>query len=71
MKKLTKKLNNTMLQMKNKAAAFLSDERGDTNFISIAIILIVIIGIAVAFINFGDDIMGRFQQAVNDLMGAL
>lgn len=71
MKKLTKKLNNTMLQMKNKAAAFLSDERGDTNFISIAIILIVIIGIAVAFIKFGDDIMGRFQQAVNELMGVL
>lgn len=71
MKKLKNKLNNTMIQVKCKAAEFLSNERGDTNFISIAIILIVIIGIAIAFIQFGNDIMDKFKQAVGDLMGNL
>lgn len=71
MKKLKNKLNNTMIQVKCKAAEFLSNERGDTNFISIAIILIVIIGIAIAFIQFGNGIMDKFKQAVADLMGNL
>ena len=71
MKKLMNKLNNAMMQVKNKAAEFVSSERGDTNFISIAIILIVVIGIAIVFIQFGDQIVAKFQQAVNDLMNAL
>lgn len=71
MKKLKNKLNNTMIQVKCKAAEFLSNERGDTNFISIAIILIVIVGIAIAFIGFGNQIMDRFNEAVTNLMDAL
>lgn len=49
----------------------LADERGDTNFISIAIILIVVIGIAVLFITLGDTIKTAFTSAVEKLKDAL
>lgn len=71
MKKLMNKLNNALMQAKNKAAEFVSNERGDTNFISIAIILIVIIGVAIVFIGFRDSILAAFSEATQDLLDAL
>lgn len=71
MKKLMNKLNNALMQAKNKAAEFVSNERGDTNFISIAIILIVIIGVAIVFIGFRDSILAAFTEATQDLLDAL
>lgn len=53
------------------AKASLADERGDTNFISIAIILIVVITVAVVFIGFKDTILAAFNDAVNQLKAAL
>ena len=49
----------------------LADVRGDTNFISIAIILIVVIGLAIVFITLGDTITGWVNQKVEELRGAL
>lgn len=49
----------------------LADERGDTNFISIAIILIVVIGIAVVFIGFGQTITGWINSKIGELKEAL
>lgn len=71
MKKLMNKLNNVLMQAKDKAAEFVSNERGDTNFISIAIILIVIIGVAIVFIGFRDSILAAFTEATQDLLDAL
>lgn len=71
MKKLMNKLNNAMMQVKNKAAEFVSNERGDTNFISIAIILIVVIGVAIVFIGFRDSILAAFSEATQNLLDAL
>lgn len=71
MKKLMKKLNNALVRMQCEATRVCSEERGDTNFISIAIILIVVIGIAVLFIQFGDRIATTFKTEVNDLLGKL
>lgn len=71
MKKLINKFKESMLRAQIAAMNFLSEERGDTNFISIAIILIVVIAIAIAFITFRDQILGRLQQAINELMDAL
>lgn len=65
------KLNNALMQAKDKAAEFVSNERGDTNFISIAIILIVIIGVAIVFIGFRDSILAAFTEATQDLLDAL
>lgn len=71
MQKLMNKLNNALMQAKDKAAEFVSNERGDTNFISIAIILIVIIGVAIVFIGFRDSILAAFTEATQDLLDAL
>lgn len=49
----------------------LAEERGDTNFISIAIVLIVVIGLAMIFIAFGDDIMGIFENKTKELTDTL
>lgn len=71
MKKLMKKLNNALVRMQCEATRVCSEERGDTNFISIAIILIVVIGVAVVFIGFRDKILAAFNQATQDLLRAL
>ncbi len=49
----------------------LAQERGDTNFISIAIILIVVITVAVVFISFKNTILIAFNEAVESLKTAL
>lgn len=71
MKKLMNKLNNALVRMQCEATRFCSEERGDTNFISIAIILIVIIGVAIVFIGFRDSILAAFSEATQDLLDAL
>lgn len=53
------------------AKTHLAEERGDTNFISIAIVLIVVIGIAVTFITLGDGIKKAFETEVGKLKEAL
>lgn len=55
----------------NGAKVRLAEERGDTNFISIAIILIVIIAVAVVFIGFRDYVLTAFNDAVQKLKDAL
>lgn len=49
----------------------LAEERGDTNFISIAIVLIVVIGIAIVFIGFGKQITTKVSEAIQNLLNAL
>lgn len=70
MKKLINKLKASMLRAQVAATNFLTEERGDTNFISIAIILIVIIAIAVVFIVFRDQILGKLNEAISSLFDA-
>lgn len=41
------------------------DERGDTNFISILIILGIVIIVAGVFIAFKDQIVGQVQNIIN------
>ncbi len=43
----------------------LTDERGDTNFISILIILGIVILLAGVFIGFKDQIVGQVQGIIN------
>lgn len=71
MKKLTDKLNSMLLSAKFKADEFISDERGDTNFISIAIILAVVLVLAVAFINFGNQLLPKLNQRIQGVLDVL
>ncbi len=70
MKKLADKLNSMLLSAKFYANEFMSDERGDTNFISIGIILVVVLALAVVFINFGQDIVKKLDDAVKSITKA-
>lgn len=71
MKNLINKFKTSMLRAQIATTNFLTEERGDTNFISIAIILVVILAIAVVFITFGQDILAKLQSAISDLFNVL
>ena len=71
MKKLINKLNSLFVRGKVEGEHLLRNERGDTNFISIAIIMVVVIAVAVVFIAFKDEILGLFNSKTDELMGAL
>lgn len=47
---------------------FMSEERGDTNFISILIILGVIVVLAGVFMGFGDDIKDAVDKALSSFL---
>lgn len=48
-----------------KAKSIVKEENGDTNFISIIIILAIVLLVAVAFMMFKDQIIGWFNTTVN------
>ncbi len=50
---------------KEQVKAFLRDESGDTNFISIIIILGIVIVLAGVFVAFRDKIVGIIKQVVD------
>lgn len=71
MKKLINKFGLASLKAKSETKRVLSEERGDTNFISIAIILVVVLALAVVFITFGKDLLPKLQGQVNNIINAL
>lgn len=74
-KKLNYKVNSALLSAELKTRKAVSDivknERGDTNFISIAIILVVVLVIAVVFIGFGNTFKDKLETKTSDVLGAL
>lgn len=71
MKNAKQTINEKIMKEKENLKNFFTDERGDTNFISIAIILVVVIGLAVVFITFGNKITEALSNKWNDLSSAL
>ena len=62
--------NLNLLGLKAKAGIrnFLKKEDGDTNFISIVIILVIVLVVAAVFIGFKDQIMGAAEEVFGDFM---
>ncbi len=71
MKKLIDKLNRGIVRAQFAAKNFMSEERGDTNFISIAIVLVVVLVLAAIFIAFGKQLTPKLTAAVTDIMNKL
>lgn len=71
MNKISEMINLAIMKMMLMIESFNEEERGDTNFISIAIILVVVLGLAVIFIGFGDSLTTGLTEAINELKGAL
>lgn len=65
---MTEKLDGILMMVKiwlSSQIAVLQEERGDTNFISILILLAIVIILATAFIGFKDIIVGQVNDIVN------
>lgn len=58
-------VNKVCAKVNNIARTAVKEERGDTNFISILIILGIVIILASVFIAFKDQIVGQVQQIIN------
>ena len=71
MKKLSGKIENALWRAKFALNRFAKEERGDTNFISIAIILVVVLVLAVVFIAFGGKLTEALKTKINELYDAL
>lgn len=71
MKELMRKMDGLLIRAKLEANAVLSEERGDTNFISIAIILVIMIGVAVAFIGIKDQVMNVVTKKTSSFLNSL
>lgn len=50
---------------------FKESERGDTNFVSILLILAIVIILAIAFYNLGDQVMNKATDKVTTFLNDL
>lgn len=64
---MLKKLDMATISLKNKVRKFFSEEKGDTNFISILIILGIVILLAGVFLGFKDAIVTKVSDIVDNL----
>jgi len=64
--KLIDKMEAMLIKAKIKIDAFLNDERGDTNFISILVILGIALALAAVFLGFKDDILNWVDENIGD-----
>ena len=71
MKKLVEKIRNCAFRAQTAMMNFVSEERGDTNFLSIAIILVVVLVLAVVFIGFGNKLLPMMQEKINGVFAVL
>lgn len=64
--KLVDKLNAFIIMMSIKVDAFLHDEDGDTNFISILVLLGIALALAGVFLVFKDQILSWVDTNIGD-----
>lgn len=69
MSKIKEKASALANKSKRAANRLRTDERGDTNFISIVIILVIVMVVAGVFIAFKDEILGMAMDAFEDFKG--
>lgn len=64
--KLVEKMNSIMIKAKLKVDSFLNDEKGDTNFISILVILGIVLALAAVFLAFKDQVITWVDTNIGD-----
>jgi hypothetical protein len=64
--KLMNKVDLLMIKTKLKLDSFFHDEKGDTNFISILVILGIVLALAGIFLGFKDQVLGWVDTNIGD-----
>lgn len=70
MNKIEQKLDNLVWKVRRGVNSFLYTEDGDTNFLSIIIILAIVLLLAIAFMAFKDQILETVNEAWKDFSKA-
>lgn len=71
LKRMNDKINEKMLKAMLALESFRNNEEGDTNFISIMIILGVVVVFAGAFSLLGDEVIDTVGQKIRDFLDSL
>lgn len=64
--KLMERIDAMLLKAKLKVDSFLHDEKGDTNFISIMVLLGIALALAGVFLTFKDQVLGWVDENIGD-----
>lgn len=67
--KINERLNAMLINAKVKFEAFKNNEEGDTNFISILVLLGIALALAGVFLAFKDQVIGWVDQNIGDFFG--
>lgn len=71
MRKMKEAADNLMLKGMVEWNRIKSSERGDTNFISLLLILAIVVIAGIAFLTLGEEIIDRVGNAVRDFLDKL
>ena len=71
MKKMKAMVNNLYFRGITSWNCFKSSERGDTNFISILLIIAIVVVLAGAFLALGNQVMSTVSQKIMDFLNNL
>ena len=70
-----KKLNNMIIVVKNNVyqamEEFKTSERGDTNFVSMLLIIGIVVVLAGLFLTLGEEVMEAISEKVKDFIDGL
>ena len=69
MKTIIERIQMLPIATQNKVQTFIHDESGDTNFISIIVVLGIALGVAVVFMNFRTQIVDTASGIIEDFLG--
>ena len=67
--KLMNKIENLLFKAKCRVYTFLTDEKGDTNFISILVLLGIALALAGVFLTFKESIIEWVDANIGDFFG--
>lgn len=71
MKKINKLMTNLYIKALNSISEFKSSERGDTNFISMLLIIGIVVVLAGLFLTLGKGVMTMITQKVQEFINSL
>lgn len=63
---MVNKLDGMVIEMKNQMYRFWNDEKGDTNFISMLVILGIALALAGVFLGFKDQVLDWVDTNIGD-----